>query len=158
MKQENFSLAERKRREDLFNNLGHPFPVLLFDEVVDLARGESIKTLKLITANEFYLAGHFPGHPIVPGVLTLEGMIQSAIFLIAETFSRGKLECSLQKVGKVRFKRPIYPGDRLEFSVQVVKRENTTWHFRGQAQIGQENAAEAQFSLQVDFREVGFEI
>lgn len=142
----------------MFNNLGHPFPVLLFDEVVDLVRGERIKTFKLITANEFYLAGHFPGNPIVPGVLTLEGMIQSAIFLVAETFSRGKLECSLLKVGRVRFKRPIYPGDRLEFSVQVDKREDSNWYFRGQAQIDQENAAEAQFSLHVDFREVGFEI
>ncbi len=123
-----------------------------------MIRGESIKTSKLITANEFYLAGHFPGNPIVPGVFTLEGLIQSAIFLVAETFNRGKLVCSLQKVGRVRFKRPIHPGDKLEYIVQVVKRENSNWHFRGQAQIGQENAAEAQFSLQVDFREVGFEI
>lgn len=91
-------------------------------------------------------------------MLTLEGLIQSAIFLVAETFNRGKLACSLQKVGRVRFKRPIYPGDRLEFFVQVAKEEDTIWHFRGQAQIGQENAAEAQFSLQVNFREVGFEI
>lgn len=88
----------------------------------------------------------------------MEGLVQSAIFLVAETFSRGKLECSLQKIGRVRFKRPVYPGDRLDFSAQVVKREDTTWHFRGQAQIGQEIAAEAQFSLHVDFREVGFEI
>lgn len=91
-------------------------------------------------------------------MLTLEGLIQSAIFLVAETFSRGKLECSLQKIGRVRFKRPVSPGDRLDFSVQVVKREESIWHFRGQAQTGQENAAEAQFSLHVDFREVGFEI
>ncbi len=138
--------------------MGHPFPVLFFDQVVNLVRGESIKTTKLITANEFYLPGHFPGNPIVPGVFTLEGLIQSAIFLVAETFDRGKLACSLQRVGRVRFKRPIYPGDQLEYLVQVVKREDSNWHFRGQAQIGQENAAEAQFSLQVNFHEVGFEI
>lgn len=154
----NFPYGELKRREELFNNLGHPFPILLFDEVIDLVRGESIKTSKLVTANEFYLPGHFPSNPIVPGVLTLEGLIQSSIFLVAETFNRGKLECSLQKVARVRFKRPIYPGDRIEFLVQVVKREDNQWHFRSQAQIDQENAAEAQFSLQVNFREVGFEI
>lgn len=91
-------------------------------------------------------------------MLTLEGIVQSAIYLVAETFSRGKLECSLQKVGRVKFKRPVYPGDRLTFSVQVVKREDVTWYFRGQAQIGQDNAAEVQFTLHVDFRELGFEI
>lgn len=156
--QKKFPLAERRKREELFQNLGHPFPVLLFDEVGDLVRGESIKTFKLISANEFYLAGHFPGIPIVPGVLTLEGMIQSALFLVAETFSRGKLECTLQKVERAKFRRPIYPGDRVEFLVQVIKREASLWHFRGQAQVDQENAAEGQFSLKVDFREVGFEI
>lgn len=85
-------------------------------------------------------------------------MIQSAILLVAETFDRGKLNCFLQKVIRVRFKHPLYPGDRIEFLVQVIKREGNNWHFRGQAQIDQKNVAEAQFSLKVDFHEVGFEI
>lgn len=59
----------------MFNNLGHPFPALLFDQVTELIRQEKIKTSKLVTANEFYLSGHFPGEPILPGVFILEGIV-----------------------------------------------------------------------------------
>ena len=150
--------AERKQWEELFHRLSHPFPILMIDRVEEVEREKNMKAVKWVTANEFYLAGHFPGEPILPGVLTLEGLVQSALLLVAESFSRGRLSCSLEKVDRVRFKRAIVPGDRVEFMVQLTAREGEFWKFKGQAQIGGETAAEAILVLKVNFREVGFEI
>lgn len=132
--------------------------MVVIDRVEELERGERIKGSKLITADEFYLTGHFPGEPIVPGVLTLEGMVQSALILVAESHSRGRLHCSLDRVDRVKFKRAIVPGDRVEFLVRVTAKEEGFWKFKGQAQVGGETAAEADLSLKVALQEVGFEL
>ena len=150
--------AERKQWQELFHRLSHPFPVLMIDRVEEVERERKMKAVKWVSANEFYLAGHFPGNPILPGVLTLEGLVQSALLLVAESFHRGRLRCSLQKVDRVRFRRAIVPGDRVEFTVQLTAREGESWKFKGQAQIRGETAAEANLVLKVNFREVGFEI
>ena len=130
--------------------------------MVDLVEGvekeKNIRAVKWITADEFYLAGHFPGEPILPGVMTLEGMVQSAIFLAAESYARGRLRCSLEKVDRVRFKRAIVPGDRVDFLVEAAGQDGELWKFKGQAQVAGETAAEANIVLRVHYREVGFEI
>jgi 3-hydroxyacyl-[acyl-carrier-protein] dehydratase len=151
-------MAEGKRREELLQRLFHPFPILMVDRVEGVEKEKSIHGVKWVTANEFYLAGHFPGEPILPGVLTLEGLVQSAIFLVAESFARGRLRCSLEKVDRVRFRKAIVPGDRVDFLVQLTGREGEAWKFKGQARVGEETAAEANIFLKVSFREVGFEI
>lgn len=151
-------MAERKQREELLQSLSHPFPILMVDRVEGMEREKSIQTVKWITANEFYLAGHFPGEPILPGVMTLEGLVQSAIFLVAESFARGRLRCCLEKVARVRFKKAIVPGDRVDFSVQLTGKEGELWKFKGQAGVGEDTAAEANIILKVNFREVGFEV
>ena len=150
--------AERKQWEELFHRLSHPFPILMIDRVEEVEREKKIKAVKWVSANEFYLIGHFPGDPILPGVLTLEGLVQSALLLVAESFNRGRLRCSLEKVDRVRFKRAIVPGDRVEFMVQLTAKEGELWKFKGQAQVNGETAAEGNLILNIDFREVGFEI
>jgi 3-hydroxyacyl-[acyl-carrier-protein] dehydratase len=152
------ALVERKQREELLQRLSHPFPILMVDRLEGVEKEKNIHTVKWVTANEFYLGGHFPGEPILPGVLTLEGLVQSALFLTAESYSHGRLSCSLEKVDRVRFKRGIVPGDRVEFLVQVSGKAGELWKFKGQAQVGGETAAEANIILKVNFREVGFEI
>ncbi len=130
----------------------------MIDRVDEIEKEKKIRATKWVSANEFYLAGHFPGNPILPGVMTVEGMVQSALLLVAETLYRGRLQCSLEKVDRVRFKRAVLPGDCLDFSVQLVSRESDLWKFKGQAQVAGESAAEANLVLKVNFREVGFEI
>jgi 3-hydroxyacyl-[acyl-carrier-protein] dehydratase len=152
------TLAERKQREELLQRLSHPYPLLMVDRLEGMEKEKNIRAVKWITANEFYLAGHFPGEPILPGVMTLEGLVQSAIFLAAESYARGRLRCALEKVDRVRFKRAIVPGDRVDFLVQLAGREGELWKFKGQAQVAGETAAEANIVLRVNFREVGFEI
>jgi 3-hydroxyacyl-[acyl-carrier-protein] dehydratase len=138
--------------------LSHPYPLLMVDRLEGIEKEKNIRAVKWITANEFYLAGHFPGEPILPGVMTLEGLVQSALFLVAESYARGRLRCSLEKVDRVRFKRAIVPGDRVDFLVQLAGREGELWKFKGLAQVAGETAAEANIVLRVNFREVGFEI
>jgi 3-hydroxyacyl-[acyl-carrier-protein] dehydratase len=130
----------------------------MLDRVEAVEGEKEIKTVKWVTADEFYLAGHFPGDPILPGVMTLEGLVQGAILLIIESHPRGRISCSLQKVDRVRFKKAIVPGDRVDFSVQLTAKENDLWKFKGQARVHKEMAAEANLVLRVHFREVGFEI
>jgi 3-hydroxyacyl-[acyl-carrier-protein] dehydratase len=156
--EENAGWVERKKWEELLHRLSYPFPTLVVDRVEELEREKKIKALKWITADEFYLAGHFPGEPIMPGVLTLEGMVQSALILVGESFRRGKISGSLQKVDRVRFKRAIIPGDRVEFWVSLTGKDGDLWTFKGKAQAGEETAAEATLILRVMVREVGFEL
>jgi 3-hydroxyacyl-[acyl-carrier-protein] dehydratase len=117
-----------------------------------------IKAVKWVTADEIYLSGHFPGEPIMPGVLTLEGLVQSALIFLGESFTRGKIRVSLEKVERLRFKRAVLPGDRLDFLVSLTGKEGNRWKFKGKAQVGAEVAAEADVILKVDVREVGFEL
>jgi 3-hydroxyacyl-[acyl-carrier-protein] dehydratase len=94
----------------------------------------------------------------MPGVMTLEGMIQSALLLIDELYSRGKVAGSLEKVARLKFKRPVVPGDRVEFQVQLISQENYLYKFKGKALVEGATAAEADFTLKASIREVGFEI
>ncbi len=149
---------DRRRFEEIFQRLSYPFPMVIIDGVEELEREKSIRTRKGVSANEFFLAGHFPGEPIMPGVLTLEGLIQSALVLIDESHPRGRLEVFLERVDRVRFKRAILPGDRLIFSVTVTGKEEGRWKLNGKAKINDETAAEADMVMKVDLREVGFDI
>jgi len=152
------ALLEKKQREELLQRLSHPYPLVMVDRVEALEKEKSIRGVKWVTADEFYLPGHFPGEPILPGVLTLEGMVQSALILAAESYARGRLRCRLEKVDRVRFKRAIVPGDRVDFLVEVAGREGEFWKLKGQARVEGETAAEANLVIRVAFREVGFEI
>ncbi|MDO8957006.1 MAG: hypothetical protein Q7W38_09220, partial [Deltaproteobacteria bacterium] len=88
--------VERKKWEEAFHRFGHPFPTVVIDRVEELEREKRIKAVKWVTADEIYLSGHFPGEPIMPGVLTLEGLLQSALIFLGESFTRGKIRVSLE--------------------------------------------------------------
>jgi 3-hydroxymyristoyl/3-hydroxydecanoyl-(acyl carrier protein) dehydratase len=130
----------------------------MIDQILEMEKGKRIRARKNVTANEFCLAGHFPGVPIVPGVMTLEGMVQCALVLVNESYSRGKATSTLEKVDRLKFKRPVVPGDQLEYQVQMIAQGEHAFKFKGKALVGGETAAEADFILKISIREVGFEL
>ena len=126
--------------------LPHRYPFLLIDRVLELEKGRVV-TLKNVTFNEPYFTGHFPGLPVMPGVLILEAMAQSAAVLaLIEVDADPAPLFMLTGVDKVRFRRPVIPGDQLKVEVKILKHHRPLWRMAAQAQVDGENAAAAELS------------
>ena len=129
----------------------HRYPFLLIDRVVDVVVGESAVGIKNVSINEGFFQGHFPQHPVMPGVLMIEAMAQTAAVLVVQTLgpdSEGKL-VYFMSVDSARFRHPVFPGDRLH--VQVVKKQNrgNVWKFDGKALVEGKLMAEATFAAMI---------
>jgi beta-hydroxyacyl-ACP dehydratase FabZ len=115
--------------------LPHRYPFLLIDRVVELTVDENIKAIKNVTMNEPFFQGHFPGHPVMPGVLIVEAMAQAGCFLALK--STGDLDQLFYFMGidKARFRRQVIPGDRLELNLVVTRKRSSVWLFKGEAHV-----------------------
>ena len=125
--------------------LPHRYPFLLIDSVVECRAGESITAIKNVTINEPFFQGHFPGRPVMPGVLIIEAMAQAGGVLSYLT-SRDRdpgLIYYLAGVDEARFRRPVVPGDRLEISAVVDKVRRGIWFYSCEATVGAETAVTA---------------
>jgi 3-hydroxyacyl-[acyl-carrier-protein] dehydratase len=131
--------------------LPHRAPFLLIDRLENIISGESAVGIKAVSGNEPYFVGHFPGHPIMPGVLIVEAMAQAAgalAMLSQEDTEHGKL-VFLASVDKTRFKRPVTPGILLELHVKKVASKGPLWKFSGTAMSNGIVMAQAEFSAMV---------
>lgn len=129
----------------------HRPPFLMIDRVVDAVRNLRATGIKNVTINEPYFQGHFPAHAVMPGVLIIEAMAQTAAVLVVHTLgpeSEGKL-VYFMSVESARFRRPVFPGDRM--AVQVFKQRNrgNVWKFEGRAKVGEALMAEAVFAAMI---------
>jgi 3-hydroxyacyl-[acyl-carrier-protein] dehydratase len=129
----------------------HRHPFLMIDKVVDVVANVRATGVKNVSINENYFQGHFPARPVMPGVLIIEAMAQTAAVLVVHTLgpgSEGKL-VYFMSVDNARFRRPVFPGDRLD--VHVVKQRNrgNVWKFEGQAKVGDNVMAEAVFAAMI---------
>ncbi len=129
----------------------HRPPFLMIDKVVDAVANERATGIKNVTISEYYFRGHFPARAVMPGVLIIEAMAQTAAVLVVHTLGReseGKL-VYFMSVENARFRRPVFPGDRLD--VRVVKRHQrgNVWKFEGQAKVGDALMAEAVFAAMI---------
>lgn len=118
--------------------LPHRYPFLLVDRVVELIPGESIIAYKNVTVNEPFFNGHFPGHPVMPGVLIIEAMAQAAGILGFKTMDKRPEDGSIYYfVGsdKLRFKRPVIPGDKLQLEARIVSEKRGIWKFDVRASV-----------------------
>jgi 3-hydroxyacyl-[acyl-carrier-protein] dehydratase len=127
--------------------LPHRYPFLLVDRVLELEAGKRLVAYKNVTANEDFFNGHFPGHPVMPGVLVLEALAQAAAVLAFKSQDRDPKEwvVYLMAIDGARFRRPVVPGDRLTLTVEVLRAKATIWKQRGVATVDGQVAAEAEF-------------
>jgi 3-hydroxyacyl-[acyl-carrier-protein] dehydratase len=129
----------------------HRHPFLMIDRVVDVVANLRATGIKNLSINESFFQGHFPSRPVMPGVLVIEAMAQTAAVLVVHTLgpeSEGKL-VYFMSVDHARFRRPVFPGDQL--AVQVVKQRNrgNVWKFEGRARVGDNLMAEAIFAAMI---------
>jgi 3-hydroxyacyl-[acyl-carrier-protein] dehydratase len=131
--------------------LPHRYPMLLVDRVESLTVNESIVAIKAVTINEDYFNGHFPGRPIMPGVLIVEALAQAAGILAVESFGlsgSGKLVYFMAIEG-AKFRAPVEPGCLLSLEVAFVQKRATVCKFAGRALVGDKLAAEASFTAMI---------
>ena len=129
----------------------HRYPMLMVDRVIDMQLDQSAVGIKNVTINEPFVQGHFPAEPVMPGVLIVEAMAQTACVLVVSTFgaaAEGKL-VYFMSIDGVRFRRPVVPGDRLELHVRKVQSRASVWKFSGKAIVEGKLAAEATFAAMI---------
>ena len=131
----------------ILKKLPHRYPILLVDRVLQVEPGKSIRALKNVTINEPYFVGHFPHRPVMPGVLMLEAMAQTAGLLAFADESAGRDANSViyfAGIDGARFKRPVEPGDQLVMDVEILRHKSGIYKFKGTARVGEEIACEAE--------------
>lgn len=125
--------------------LPHRYPFLLLDRVLEQTP-QHVLTLKNVTINEPFFVGHFPGLPIMPGVLILEALAQSAAVLALSIIGEKRSVFMLTGIDKARLRRRVVPGDQLKMEVHLLKHHHPLWKMRGEARVDGELAAEAELS------------
>ena len=129
----------------------HRPPFLMIDKVVDVVAGERAIGVKNVTINEGFFQGHFPARPVMPGVLIIEAMAQTAAVLVVHTLgpmAQGKL-VYFMSVDNARFRRPVVPGDTLKVHVTSLRHRGNVWKFEGQAKVDGKLCAEATYAAMI---------
>ena len=136
---------------EIMGLLPHGYPFLLVDRIVELEIGKRIVGIKNVTINEPFFQGHFPGQPIMPGVLIVEAMAQTAGVLAFKSMPEEfkKKVVYFMAIDKVRFRRPVQPGDQIRMEMVVSKQRQSIWGFTGKAYVEDQLAAEAELMAMV---------
>ena len=132
---------------ELFTLLPHRYPFLLIDRIVDIVSDDSATGIKNVTVNEPHFNGHFPGAPIMPGVLIVEAMAQTCGAIVARRHSRGKRKLVyFMTIDGAKFRKPVVPGDTLQLKVVKLKQRGSIFRFDCQAFVEESKVAEATIS------------
>lgn len=133
--------------QEIIKLIPHRYPFLLVDRVLEVEAQKRIVAVKNVTFNEPFFQGHFPGRPIMPGVLIVEAMAQTGgvlAFLSLPEDERDR-EVFFAGIDKVRFRRPVVPGDQMRMELEVTKQRKFVWGFFGKTWVGEHLACEAEF-------------
>ena len=139
-------MSEQMDVVEIMKYLPHRYPFLLVDRVLEVVPGKTLKALKNVSMNEPFFQGHFPGYPVMPGVLILEALAQAAGVLSFKSVENQPSSDTLYffaGIDNARFKRQVVPGDQLTLQVEIVAHKRGIWKYKAQALVGDELAAEA---------------
>ena len=134
----------------ILERLPHRYPFLLIDRVLECHPGASIRALKNVTYNEPYFPGHFPGRPVMPGVIIIEAMAQAAgilCFVTANVIPDAKTRFFFVGIDKARFRRPVVPGDQLILTAQLQRTLKGIWRYSTAASVGEHEVAHAEMMV-----------
>lgn len=135
----------------IMDMIPHRYPILLVDRLIDFVPGESAVGLKNVTFNEPHFQGHFPGEPVMPGVLIVEAMAQTAAIMVVKTLgeeAEGKL-VYFMTIDNARFRKPVVPGDSMHIHIKKIKHRRSVWKFEGEGIVDGQVCAQATFSAMI---------
>jgi len=137
--------------KEIMDLIPHRYPFLLVDKVKNFKKGESATGIKNVTMNEQFFTGHFPGNPVMPGVLIVEALAQTSGVLVAKTLDAkpGEKTVLFTTINKVKFRKPVLPGDTLELNVTIIKNKMSIWVLKGEALVNGKKVTEAEFSAMI---------
>ena len=130
----------------ILSALPHRYPFLMVDRIIDIRGDEFAIGIKNVTANEPQFQGHFPGNPVFPGVLLIEGMAQTAgaICILSKNLVAKPQIVYFMTIDKAKFRKPVTPGDTIEYHMTKISQRKTMWWFRGEAKVAGQLVAEAE--------------
>lgn len=129
----------------------HRYPFLMIDRVVNIDKGAAAVGLKMVTVNEPHFEGHFPVRPVMPGVLIVEAMAQTAAVLVVETLDLAGSDSLVyfMSIEGAKFRQTVTPGDRLELHIAIQRGRGKIWKFKGEGRVGEALVAEAEFTAMI---------
>ena len=145
-------MSSKLSKNDIKNLLPHREPMLLIDELVDIVKLKSAKAIVNVKKNSFYVQGHFPEQPVMPGVIIVEAFGQAAAALTAQGIDKSTYENKLvflMSVEKARFRNPVVPDCKLELNIEAIRSHGRVWKYKGSAYVGDKKMADAQWSATI---------
>jgi 3-hydroxyacyl-[acyl-carrier-protein] dehydratase len=137
--------------ERIMKMIPHRYPFLLVDRLIDVVPNQSAVGIKNVTIGDIWFQGHFPGKPVMPGVMIIESMAQTAAVLVVHTLgpdAEGKL-VYFMSIESARFRKPVFPGDTLHVHVHKQRTRGNVWKFSGEAKVKSQTVAEATFTAMI---------
>ena len=137
--------------EQIFKMIPHRYPFLMIDRVVEIVPGKSAIGIKNVTINEPYFQGHFPNKPIMPGVLIIEAMAQTAAVFVIDGLKEGTVnrDVYFMSIDSARFRKPVTPGDMMKLKISKKQSRGNVWKFDGEAYVEENLVAESTFSAMI---------
>ena len=140
--------------KEIMAMLPHAYPFLLVDRILEVEPGKRVVGIKNVTYNEPFFPGHFPGRPIMPGVLIIEALAQVAGILAFNSGATPSKSVYFMSIEKAKFRKPVVPGDQIKLEVNILQHRGNVWKFSGNAFVEEKVAAEAEFTAMVTDKEI----